>query len=240
MMKWLAWIHHFLACYKKKCIYSCSFAAGLLSYTPSVQLFLDKCLIKTPTQRPSVQAVVEEILQAQNYPYVGCIDPKKVWENEAFIAVYLHADDYLDEVCTWVKASHHTTRAYRIVQLMMDLLSAKNYALFLEACSQAFVDKKMEPRMLIVLVESFDWHVRLWSNWVLHRPAYFMQGYKDRDVQEILHRIKQNPHLPLFFKKCIADVASGKVYMEGGGMFWETHHQRLQELRSRTKSNLHA
>ncbi|TDG93270.1 hypothetical protein CCPUN_09260 [Cardinium endosymbiont of Culicoides punctatus] len=130
----------------------------------------------------------------------------------------------IEEVMTFLSEPDHTTKEYLIVQHMMELLSAQNYALFLEACAQAYIEKKMSTRMLIEITRPIRWNIR--SRHISWRPGYFLVNYKKSEVQAILHRIRQNTHLPIYFKKCIADVASGKAYKQLAGEFWYTSKYR--------------
>ena len=203
------YLQRILSSYRNKirCIYVAAFFIGLLGYMLHRYLWS----MASHVQLPDLHAVIRTLAQEEDNEC--CLyDLEQGWKHPDFITIYTHSNDYIEEVLKFLNEPGHTTKEHLILQDMMELLSAKNYALFLEACGQAYLEKKMTPRMLIEMTRPIRW--QMVTREISWRPGYFLTHYNKPEVQAILARIKQNIALPIYFKKCIADVATGKAYKQ--------------------------
>ena len=189
---------------RARCIYCAAFAIGLLGYMPNSNLWKGASHVRLPDLRTVIPTLAKE----KDDPCF-LYHPKQGWKNLDFITIHTHANGYIEEVLAFLREPGHTTKEHLILQHMMELLAAKNYALFLEACGQAYLEKKMTPRMLTEITRPIRW--QMVSAHVKWRPCYLLTHYNKPEVQAILASIKQNIALPIYFKKCIADVAAGKA-----------------------------
>lgn len=181
------------------------------------------------TKLPPLRHVVAQLAAEKDNPY--CVyfsgGNSSAWKNKDFLAIYNHPNVYIEEVIAFLYEPNHTIKEHLMLQHMMELLSSLNYTRFLEACTTAYLAGTLSTRMLAEMAKPIRWDIRQRDgSW---RPGYFLTHAQKPKVQEILVRIQQNIDLPIFFKTCIADVATGKTQQQ---LIWEAGggHQPLYFL----------